>query len=102
MVNNPEWVGGDSCSIFNIKKRGGDMASKRAKRLDQLYVSRAEFKKYDSKKKKMVKDRAAESVLKFERSYFCWFGAPAFRRLKRSAKRAKRSTLGYFLDVLTK
>ena len=72
------------------------------KKLDQLYVSKSEYKKYDCKKRQAIIVDAKGKVTGFEGYYGVCFGTLALRRLRRSAKRAKRSTLGYFLDVLTK
>lgn len=76
------------------------MISGRSKKLDQLYVSKAEYKKYDPKKKKMIKDRAVDSVISFDKTYSYWLGGPAFRRLVKSAKRKKLSTIAYYQKYL--
>ena len=74
----------------------------KSKKLDQLYVSKAEFKKYDRRTKRVIIVDVKGKIAGFEGYYGICFGALALKRLKNSAKRAKRSTLGYFLDVLTK
>lgn len=78
------------------------MASKRSKKLDQLYVSREEFQKESPKKKKAVKMAAKWANLNFDKSYSYWLGALAFKRLKKTAKRKKLSTIAYYQKYLAK
>ena len=72
------------------------------KKLDQLYVSKAEYKKYSSLGQAEVRSIVKDITADFEHSYETEFGAKALRRLKKTAKARKRSTLGYALDVLMK
>ena len=76
------------------------MITGRSKKLDQLYVSKAEFEKEKDAGylRKLAKAHASD----FNREYANTLGVKALKRLKNSAKRAKRSALGYFLDVLSK
>jgi hypothetical protein len=74
------------------------MPSKLAKKLDQLYLSRAELRKNKqvNKLQRIVKDCNLHILGECDKQ----FGALFVRRLKRSAKRSGRSVVGYSADVL--
>jgi len=75
------------------------MRTAKARKFDQLYVSKSEFSKYEGVSE--IKKVGAGLVAVFDHTYRGMFGLLAFKRLKNSASRVGRSTLGYFIDVLS-
>jgi hypothetical protein len=74
------------------------MPSKLAKNMDQLFLSRAELRKNKQVNRVQRIVRDCNSIMLAEAKQE--FGELFVRRLKKSAKRAGRTVVGYCADVL--
>lgn len=76
------------------------MPSKLAKKMDQMYLSRAELRKNKQVNalQRIVRDCHVHILKECNKK----FGALFVRRLKKSAKRGGRSIVGYAADVLVR